>query len=144
MSPLHADVLAAIYYLGLWPELEEEKRMLAGLAPTYDFTRYNRLIEERIGPVVYWPEAFHFSPAMGELIAKGMTGTRTAQMPENFGVLLNSSNVEQNLAAWREERDQWLAQNPAVVRRMQQADENFRSGIPFKDVTQAAMAAGDW
>ena len=50
ISPLHADVLFAMYHLGLWPEMENLKRGLAELAPTYDFTRYNPLIEERAGP----------------------------------------------------------------------------------------------
>ena len=41
------------------------KRTLAELTPTYDFSRYNDLIDERIGPVVYWPEAFHFAFRIG-------------------------------------------------------------------------------
>jgi len=52
LSPLHADVLYALYHLNLWPEVEKLKRTLAALAPTYDFTRYNHLINERTGPVV--------------------------------------------------------------------------------------------
>ena len=88
-KPIHADVLFAMYYLGLWSEVEKLKRGFAELAPTYDFTRYSQLIEERTGPVVYWPEAFHFS-ALGELVARAMTGLRTADMPGNFGVVLDA------------------------------------------------------
>jgi hypothetical protein len=144
VSPLHADVLYAMYYLGLWPELEKLKRGLAQLAPTYDFTRYSQLIEERIGPVVYWPEAFHFSPALGELVAKAMTGLRTADMPQNFGVVLDANNIESNLNAWREERDGWIAQHPDAVERMRKAEDNFRDGVSFKAVTDAEIAAGGW
>jgi hypothetical protein len=144
LSPLHADVLYAMYYLGLWPELEKLKRGLAKLAPTYDFTRYNSVIEERIGPVVYWPEAFHYSPALGELVAKAMTGLRTADMPDIFGVVLNPSNVEASLAAWRAERDTWIAAHPDIVERMRKADEIFRNGVSFEAVTDAEIAAGGW
>jgi hypothetical protein len=144
VSPLHADVLLAAYHLGLWPELEKLKRTLAELAPSYDFTRYNRLIEERIGPVVYWPEAFHFSPALGELMAKAMTGGRTEDMPQNFGVVLDANNIESSLAAWREERDGWIAQHSDAVERMRKAEENFRNGVSFKEVTDAEIAAGGW
>src|SRR5262249_26923184 len=77
LSPLHTDVLFSAYHLGLWPELEGLKRALADLAPTYDFTRYNDIIDERSGPVVYWPEAFHFAPALGDLMTKAMIGVRT-------------------------------------------------------------------
>jgi hypothetical protein len=144
VSPLHADVLLIMNHLGLWPELEKLKRGLAQLAPTYDFTRYNHVIDERIGPVVYWPEAFHFAPALGALIARAMTGLRTPDMPENFGVLLDSKNIDANLAAWRQERDQWIARHPEIVGRMHKAEENFRNGVSFKAVTDAEIAAGGW
>ena len=144
LSPLHADVLAAAYYLDLWPQLEKLKRMLAELAPTYDFTRYSHLIDERVGPVVYWPEAFHFSPALGELMVRKMTGSRMTDVPDNFGTILDPENIELNLAAWREERDQWLARNPDALERMRRADENYRRGVSFKQVTDAELAAGGW
>lgn len=144
VSPLHADVLYAAYYLGLWPELEKLKRMLAELAPTYDFTRYNDIIDERIGPVVYWPEAFHFAPALGELMTKAMLGMRTAAIPANFGVVIDKSNIDASLAAWREERDRWIAEHPDSVARMQKAEENFRRGLSFKAVTDAEIAASGW
>jgi hypothetical protein len=144
LSPLHADVLLAAYHLGLWEELEKLKRGLAQLAPTYDFTRYSRLIEERNGPVVYWPEAFHFSPALGELMARAMTDTRTADMPQNFGVVLDAGNVESSLAAWREERDNWIARHAEIVGRMQKAEDDFRNGVSFKTVTDAEIVAGGW
>jgi len=144
ISPLHADALYAAYYLGLWPELEKLKRTFAELAPTYDFTRYNDIIEERVGPVVYWPEAFHFAPALGELMTKAMIGMRTAAMPANFGVVIDKDNIDASLAAWREERDRWIAEHPDAVARMQKAEENFRRGISFKTVTDAEIAAGGW
>jgi hypothetical protein len=144
VSPLHADVLFAMYHLGLWPEMENLKRGLAELAPTYDFTRYSPLIEERIGPVAYWPEAFHFSPALGELMARAMTGLRTPDMPQNFGVLIDSKNIESSLIAWGEERDNWIAQHPEIVERMRKAEVDFRNGVSFQAVTDAEIAAGGW
>jgi hypothetical protein len=144
VSPLHADVLFAMYHLGLWPEMENLKRGLAELAPTYDFTRYSPLIEERAGPVIYWPEAFHFSPALGELMARAMTGLQTPDMPQNFGVLMDAKNIESNLIAWRQERDDWIAQHPALVERMRKAEDDFLRGVPFQAVTDAEIATGEW
>jgi hypothetical protein len=106
--------------------------------------RHNDMIDERIGPVVYWPEAFHFAPALGELMTKAMTGMRTADMPANFGVLLDKNNIDANLAAWRVERDRWIAHHPVSVARMQKAEENFRQGLSFKTATDAEIAAGGW
>jgi hypothetical protein len=141
ISPLHADVLLAMYHLGLWPELEKLKRGLAQLAPTYDFTRYSHVIDERIGPV---PEAFHYSPALGELVAKAMTGLRTPDMPENFGAVIEPGNIDASLAAWRAERDGWIVRHADVVERMRKAEESFRKGVSFKAVTGAEIVAGGW
>ena len=44
-----------------------------------------------------------------------MMGVQTPEMPENFGVLLDSKNIDANLAAWRVERDGWIAQHPDAV-----------------------------
>jgi hypothetical protein len=144
LSPLHADALFAVYHLGLWPELEALKRGLAALGPTYDFTRYCDLIEERRGRVVYWPEAFHFSSALGTIVAQVMTGSRPPGVPATFGALLDAGNVEESLLAWRDERDRWIAKHPQAVERMRQAEENFLQGVSFRAVTEAEVAAGGW
>lgn len=144
LSPLHADVLLAIEYFGLWHELEKLKRGLAGLAPTYDFTRFNNLLDERVGPVVYWPEAFHYSPALGALTVKAMTGRRTVDMPDNFGRALDSHNVESEIIASRHEVDDWAGKNRSTLLRLQKAEEQFSRGVSFKEVTDAEIAAGGY
>jgi len=144
LSPLHADALFAAYHLGLWPELEALKRGFASLGPTHDFTRYCELIEERRGPVVHWPEAFHFSPALGTIVAQVMTGSRPPGVPATFGALLDAGNVEESLLAWRDERDHWIAKHPEAVERMRKAEENFLQGVSFRVVTEAEVAAGGW
>lgn len=65
-------------------------------------------------------------------------------MPQNFGVILDSKNIEANLTAWREERDVWIAQHPDSMERMRKAEDDFRNGISFKSVTDAEIAAGGW
>jgi hypothetical protein len=77
-------------------------------------------------------------------MAEAMTGARTANMPENFGVMLDAGNIEASLAAWREERDSWIAQHPDSVQRMRKAQENFQNGVSFKAVTDAELRGGGW
>ena len=84
LSPLHADVLYALYHLNLWPEVEKLKRTLAALAPTFDFTRYNHLIDERTGPVVYWPEAFPFCAGAGKIDGGGDDRRQDGQLAGEF------------------------------------------------------------
>jgi hypothetical protein len=144
ISPLHADVLYGLYYRGVWDQAERVKRGLAAIAPVWDFTRYNALIEERSGPVVYWPEAFHYSPALGTLMVAAIAGRRTPDMPSNFGVVLDAGNVESEIAAGRAERDDWILQHRIIVDRYREAASNFRNGVTFGDVTKAAIAAGGY
>ena len=133
VSPLHADVLYAMYHLGLWPELENLKRGLAELAPTYDFTRYNHLIEERSGPVVYWPEAFHFSRALGELMARAMTGLRTADMPAEFRQRSRVQEISNR--AWPRGAKSvtvWIAQHPDVWSECGKRKTTFAMAFPSR------------
>jgi hypothetical protein len=77
-------------------------------------------------------------------MAKAMTGSRTVEMADNFGVVLEPRNIEASLVAWRDERDRWIAQHADAGERMRQAEDHFRRGISFKDVTAAELAAGHW
>ncbi len=139
ITPLHADVLYGAYLKGEWEELEALKRTLASLAPTWDFTRYNSLIDERDGEVVYWPEAFHYSPALGALMLRRISGPEAAalDLPVNFGVLIDPHRVDYQLAAWRAERDTWIARHAGVVARYRAAAESKRRGLTFTEVTDA-------
>lgn len=143
-TPLHADVLYGLYHLDLWSEVEELKRRLVAIAPVHDFTRYSALIDERRGPVVYWPEAFHYSPALGDLISDVLMRQRVDGLPANFGRQLDALSIEDDLRAWRRERDEWIAANPEIRRRFEAAEAAYMKGISFKQVTDEAYQAGDW
>lgn len=141
ITPLHADVLYEAYLKGQWPEFEKLKRTLASIAPTWDFTRYNPLIDERDGKVVYWPEAFHFSSELGTAMLRRITGHNAETLPPNFGILVDLRHVDDQLAAWRNERDAWIAENGKVVAHYQAAEANLRKGIPFSEATQTSFSA---
>jgi hypothetical protein len=137
ISPLHADALYGIYFKNVWRELETLKRTLADLAPTWDFTRYNSLIDERDGPVTYWPEAFHYSRALGSLMLRRIFTPDAADLPPNFGVLIDPRCVDDQLAAWRAERNAWIAEHPEVIARYNAAAESERKGLSFAEATDA-------
>jgi hypothetical protein len=137
LTPLHADVLYGAYVKNGWEELETLKRTLASLAPTWDFTRYNALIDERDGQVVYWPEAFHYSAALGGLMLRRIAGRNATDLPPNFGVLIDPSNVEDQLAAWRAERDAWIPEHSGVVARYNAAAANKQKGLTASEATDA-------
>ena len=73
---------------------------------------------------------------MGELITKD--GRPVGQFRRG----VDAKNIASILADWREERESWIARNADALERMWRADENFRSEVSFKEVTDAEMAAG--
>jgi hypothetical protein len=137
ITPIHADVLYGLYLKDDWRELEMLKRRLSEIAPTWDFTRYNSYIDERYGRVVYWPEAFHYSPALGGLMVRRIMGHDTRDLAGNFGVLVDPQNVDAQLSEWTAERQTWTAAHPEVVDRYDDAFANVRKGLSFTEATQA-------
>jgi hypothetical protein len=137
-SPLHADALYGIYFMGLWNEICELKKSFARIAPTYDFTRYNDLIDERTGAIVYWPEGFHFSPALGNKLASVMTDQRSADLPPNFGILMDAGTVDADIAAWTAERDAWIQRHPLIAARYEAARFNVSEAVPRRGKLDSA------
>lgn len=145
ISPLHADVLYGVHFIGAWDRLVALKQAFARIAPTFDFTRYNDLIDERSGPVVYWWEAFHFSPALGAHMVRVMTGDREPGVPENFGVLLDAANVDAEVGAWTAERDRWIDRYPMIGSRFEAARNNNQksthyTGTLAREIRQVEVA----
>ena len=85
-----------------------------------------------------------FFPGIGRIDGAGHDGPADPDMPQNFGVLMDAKNIESSLIAWRQERDDWIAQHPALVERMRKAEDDFLRGVPFQAVTDAEIATGEW
>lgn len=105
VSPGHAEDMAVIGRLGLWPLYEEWKRALvAALAeagggqPLWDFSGCHAYAREdyRSGrPLRWWYGAAHYAPALGDLMLDRLAGGGDPA----FGVPLRPDNVAAALAA---------------------------------------------
>jgi hypothetical protein len=122
LTPFHSWTLYGFEQYGNWHVLEKIKRDLAEVGGVYDFTRYNELIDERPeNQMRYWSETWHFRPELGKLMAAAMIDRSRLAMPSNFGTLLTPATIERDLAAFRAERDAWIARNRDVVSRYRAA-----------------------
>lgn len=116
--PYHAHLLEIIRITGHWPAFEAWKRAVVHIVaeeartaggesiPLWDFSGFNELASEAVPPKSdrqtkmrwYW-EAGHFKRELGDLILERLfdpTESRTG-----FGVLLDTSNIEEQIAAIR-------------------------------------------
>lgn len=114
LSPSHAVHLYALHLTGRWPTLEAWKRAFAREFDVVDFTAYTAITEEPASSEMrYWRDPHHFSALTAEMIAARLTGRD--RDGDGFGVPLASGGLEDELRAWRDARDRWIARNPGWV-----------------------------
>lgn len=83
------DVFAILDSAGKLDEYFKMKKMVAGIQGAYDFSLYNNVTQDR--SLFY--DASHYRGILGEKILAAMVNRNVP----NFGVKLNSSNVDKNL-----------------------------------------------
>ncbi|WP_069472139.1 hypothetical protein [Candidatus Marithrix sp. Canyon 246] len=124
ISPSHARLWEALYSVGLWPQFEQWKREMVRINaeqankygktpfPLWDFSGYNSFTTEKV-PLLgdtntemkwYW-EASHYNKILGDLVLYRIFGEHTTA--NDFGKLLESKNIEQQLAKIRIEQQDY-------------------------------------
>lgn len=117
INPSHARLWEVLHHAGLWPKYKEWKTNLVAINesaaqkhgkasfPLWDFTTANKITTEpfpdKPAPnqtMQYYYEAVHFSQTTGALVLDRISGnTLSEDIPENFGVLLNSRTIKPTL-----------------------------------------------
>jgi hypothetical protein len=118
ISPSHAWFWETLRVSGLWPKFENWKRMLVQINdeeavraqalpfPIWDFSGYNSLTTEAVPSssgnrhkMQWFWDPVHFKVKFGDLVLDRVFGYEGAdeQVPENFGVLINTQNIESHL-----------------------------------------------
>jgi hypothetical protein len=116
VSPVHAYTAEAARLAGLWPVWQRWQKalVLEGEAearrsgckpfPIWDFSGYNTITTETIAASVnpadeprwYWDSA-HYKKPVGDMLLRRIFLPDAAGDPEDFGVQLNSGNIDQHL-----------------------------------------------
>jgi hypothetical protein len=146
ISPTHARHLELIRALGLWPKyeywrsalvriLDEDARRHPGATPfpLWDFADYNQYTTEPVPPagdvstsMRWFIESSHYKPVLGEKILARVFGRPDA--PADFGVRLDSANLD--------------AQNAAVRARQRAYEQQHTADIAEVEATAARGAHG--
>ncbi len=132
-TPVHARYYEAFCIIGDWPKIENTKRAVVlavedtakkyGRQPfhVWDFTGYNSITTESLPEYGdketlmrwYW-ESMHATRETNGLVLERMLGTGK-NVPEDFGTLMTSDNIEQHLNNIHAERKRYAIANPADV-----------------------------
>lgn len=136
IGPSHARQWETIAASGLWGQFEDWKRMLVEIVESeakkanttpfqvWDFSGYNSITAEEIPSVTdiskrmrYFYESSHYTPAAGDLVLDRIFNFKSPDrtVPDDFGVLLASQNIEAHLANIRVARERYRQRHPEDV-----------------------------
>jgi tetratricopeptide (TPR) repeat protein len=162
LSPVHARMLIAIREAGLWPMIEQYKRglveVLAEDAARYpdqprfelwDFYTFNSISTEPV-PVEgdkttrmkwYW-EISHYTHAAGAMALDRVMGHATAgrPVPADFGVLLNTGNIDAQIDKLLVDSREFDRRFPAVVTAIHATADRALAGRTGSMCTPSYMA----
>jgi hypothetical protein len=120
ISPAHATQWEAIRATGRWASFEQWKREIVKIVPVWDFSGYNSITGEKIiDPMKNYADNSHYRQEIGDLILNRLLSYQQEIVPDDFGVLLTSENIEFHLAIIRNERELWVKNNPDAIKLVQ-------------------------
>jgi hypothetical protein len=136
IGPSHARQWETIQASGLWAQFENWKRMLVNIVESeaakanatpfqvWDFSGYNSITEEDVPSATdinkrmhYYYESSHYTPAAGDLVLDRIFDYKSPSrtVPDDFGVLLTSKNIEAHLVSIRAAREHYRLSHPDDV-----------------------------
>ncbi len=105
ISPAHATQWEIIKSSGQWSTFEEWKPKVVEISDVFDFSGYNSITSEPIqNEMENYTENSHYTPKVGNLILNRLLSYQEEEVPEDFGILINSENIESHLAKIRQDR----------------------------------------
>ena len=127
ISPSHATQWEALRVTDRWDSFEEWKRKMVAITPVWDFSGYNSVTSEPIQPIMSnYVDNSHYTPNIGDFVLNRILSHNVEQVPEDFGVLITSENIEQHLAKIRSDREEWAKMRPNEVELVETLKQNFK------------------
>ena len=136
IGPSHALQWETIWVNGIWPVFEAWKRELVDIVESeavkahatpfqvWDFSGYNSITTEEVPPVgdIKTPmhnyyDSSHYTPDIGRLVLDRIFNLEVPgrKVPDDFGVLMTSKNIEEHLADIRRQHEQYSRTHPENV-----------------------------
>lgn len=124
ISPSHVSQWEFIKLSGVWPLFEQWKREVVKITPVWDFSGYNSITIEPIGPrMQYYLDNSHYLKPVGDLLLNRIFQYREETVPADFGVKIAPENIESHLEKIRSDREAWAKDNPDEVKWVQRVKE---------------------
>jgi len=136
IGPSHARQWETIYASGLWVQFEDWKHMVVKIVESeaekanatpfqvWDFSGYNSVTEEDVPSLKdinkrmhYYYDSSHYTPAAGDLVLDRIFNFKSPEriIPNDFGALLTSHNIDSHLNSIRVSREKYRQSHPEDV-----------------------------
>ena len=126
ISPSHATHWEAMKRKDKWSTFEGWKRELVKITPVFDFSGYNSITSESIhNNMENYTENSHYTPKVGNLILNRILSYKEEEVPEDFGILINSENIESHLEKIRQDREIWAKNSPNEVNLVKEIKQQY-------------------
>ncbi|WP_287288016.1 hypothetical protein [Okeania sp. SIO2B9] len=130
ISPAHATQWEIIKSSGQWSTFEEWKRKVVEISDVFDFSGYNSVTTEAIhNNMENYTENSHYTPKVGNLILNRILSYKEEEVPKDFGVLINSENIESHLEKIRQHREVWAKNNPDEVKLVEEIKQKYDGAL---------------
>ena len=117
ISPTHATQYETIEAAGLWLTFEEWKREVVKITPVWDFAYHNSVTTEVISEnMTHHIDSSHYSQDTGNLVLNRVLDYESSTVPQDFGVLITTENIESHLAKNRLQQQKWRNARPEEVK----------------------------
>ena len=147
ISPIHIQNLEAMRITGHFPTFEQWKKDLVNVVEKandnlkssdkvylWDLTGYNSITTETIPdtnqkyPLKWYIDSAHYRPEVGNFIIELVVNSDrkgTGKIPQDFGVIINQSNIDQHLKKIRLDQRSYHQNHPQVI---EEIEELLKSG----------------
>ncbi|WP_375341281.1 MBOAT family O-acyltransferase [Okeania sp. SIO2C2] len=133
ISPAHATQWEIIKSSGQWSTFEEWKRKVVEISDVFDFYGYNSITTEPIhNNMENYTDNSHYTPKVGNLILNRLLSYKKEEVPEDFGILINSENIESHLIKIRQDREIWVKNHPNEVNLVKEIKQKYDAKLAEK------------
>lgn len=138
ISPPHARHLEIIRVLGIWSLFEQWKRELVLIlleegytSSLWDFSGYNSMTTDdiTIEGEHYYRDSTHYLPILGDIILSRIFHYKEKNIPTDFGRVLTSENIEENLLIIQAEQKKYRADYPEEVKEIESLAEKYNFDV---------------
>jgi hypothetical protein len=113
ISPIHATHNQIVNGRNLWPTYERWKKEIVNITPVWDFSDFSSITIEPISEQMkFYIDNSHYTPIVGDMIVRQMSGKNTSDIPRDFGILINLDNIDDRLKQVRLHRQNWMRAVP--------------------------------